>query len=193
MSIDRTGELRIFIALPADDAKERLRGVYETLNENVRHLKNVAPVNYHITLKFLGAMEPGAFSLLHDDFARLRSAAGPVDYTLRGLGAFPDTRRARVIWCGIDAERERIAALYEMIENLCGNHGFPRDDRAFTPHLTLARARRDARMPAKLADYLVKNRDTVYGSSRFDRLVLFKSDPGRDGPVYTAVSEVRLG
>lgn len=193
MTTDLPGKLRIFIALPVDDPEKRLGAVHEALDRNERVLKTVAPENYHITLKFLGAMDPAAFTRLHDNFARLVPPVPPVSYSLKGLGAFPDPRRARVIWCGIEADGKSIALLFDAIEELCGRHGFPRETRSFTPHLTLARARRDARIPAGLANFLNDSRDTLYGASRFDRIVLYTSDLTEDGPVYTAVSQVLLG
>ena len=189
---NETGMLRLFFALPCDLSHEFLRPVYGQLTAFPRALKAVAPENYHITLKFLGETKEEVFRLLRRDFQRLEIDYASVPYTLRGLGAFPDVRRARVLWCGLDLDISSINLFQNRIEELCAAYGFKKESRAFQPHLTLARTRRDMKIPASIAEFVTANRDTVFGRSIFNRIVLFKSDLRRDGPEYTPVEERRL-
>jgi 2'-5' RNA ligase len=183
------GMLRLFFALPCDLSYEFLRPVYGQLIAFPRALKTVAPENYHITLKFLGETKEEVLRLLRRDFQRLEIDNASVPYTLRGLGAFPDVRRARVLWCGLDLDIGSISLIQNGIEGLCAAYGFKKENRAFQPHLTLARTRREVKIPASIAEYVTANRDTVFGRSIFKRIVLFKSDLRRDGPEYTPVEE----
>ena len=183
------GMTRLFFALPCDFIQDFLRPVYGRLNSFPRALKTVAPENYHITLKFLGETKQEIFQLLRQDFQRLDIDAATVPYTLRGLGAFLDARRARVLWCGLDVDGGSICLIQNAIEELSEKHGFKKENRAFQPHLTLARTRKDMKIPPSLAEYVTANRDTIFGESMFKRIVLYKSDLRRDGPVYTAMEE----
>ena len=187
-----SGMTRLFFALPCDFIQDFLRPVYERLNTFPRALKAVEPENYHITLKFLGETKQEIFQLLRKDFLRFDIDAAVVPYTLRGLGAFPDARRARVIWCGLDIDGASICMIQNAIEELSEKHGFKRENRAFQPHLTLARTRKDLNIPPSLVDYVTANRDTVFCKSMFNRIVLYKSDLRKDGPVYTAMEERQL-
>lgn len=189
---NETGMIRLFFALPCNDVQDVLRPVYGILSAYPRVLKTVPPENYHITLKFLGETKQETFRSLRHDFRRLGIDYASVPYTLRGLGAFPDVRRARVLWCGLDVDGSRISLIQNAIEALCAPYGFKKENRAFQPHLTLARAKRDMKVPASITEYINANRDAVFGESTFKRIVLFKSDLRREGPVYTPVEERQL-
>ena len=98
-----------------------------------------------------------------------------------------------MLWCGLDLDVEALARARGSIEELSAGYGFKKEARPFAPHLTLARVRGDAKLPEELSRYFIENSATVYGESRFDRIVLFKSELRREGPVYTALEEIRLG
>lgn len=189
---NEAGMTRLFFALPAEGIRDFLLPVYGRLNDFTRVLKTVAPENYHITLKFLGETKTEIFQLLRQDFQRLVINSRAVPFALRGLGAFPDARRARVLWCGLDVDAGSISLIQNIIEELSEKHGFKKENRAFQPHLTLARTRKDMKIPTPLIDYVTSNKDAVFGESAFKRIVLFKSDLRRDGPVYTAMEEKLL-
>jgi RNA 2',3'-cyclic 3'-phosphodiesterase len=184
--------VRLFFALPAEEIEGRLAPVYEQLAKYPKTLKMVAPKNYHITLKFLGGTKPEVFMELKHGFSGLRLDETVLPFRLNGLGGFPGVKNARVIWCGLEADLEAICRIQNAIEDLSAKYGFLKEERGFRPHLTIARTKRDAHMPSPLADYIAGNRDTVFGESKFDRVVLYKSDLGREGPTYTEVDSLPL-
>jgi RNA 2',3'-cyclic 3'-phosphodiesterase len=184
--------LRLFFALIADKVQEPLAEVYSYLNKFPHALKTVAPQNYHITLKFLGETGIDTYKKLRDDFARLTLKAGPIGFKLQGLGGFPDEKRARVIWCGLITDLTGVRTIYERIENVSEKHGFKKEGREFTPHYTLARTRRDRKLPNEIIRFLSENKHTFYGESHFRSIVLFKSELGTQGSRYTALEEVPL-
>ncbi|MBN2160749.1 MAG: RNA 2',3'-cyclic phosphodiesterase [Spirochaetes bacterium] len=184
--------LRLFFALPAEGARELLIPVHERLQEFGREIKTVSPENFHITLKFLGETGAEISRGLLDDFKRIDPGIPPQAFILRGLGTFPDERRARVIWCGLDMDTDGILRLQKIVEELCKNYGFKKEDRPFKPHLTLARVRDRMKMPPSLAEYVRANTRTPYGESSFNRIVLFRSELRREGPLYTALTEIKF-
>jgi RNA 2',3'-cyclic 3'-phosphodiesterase len=187
-----TLRVRLFFALPADEASGLLRPVHERLAAFPRLLKTVSPEHYHITLKFLGETDEGTCARIREEFRAYRPGTGAVPYALKGLGCFPNSRRPRVIWCGLETDHGILTLIQGAIEEISSHFGFTREDRAFTPHLTLARTRGEGRLPGELAKLLAENAATAYGESRLCRIVLFKSVLGRGGPVYTALEELRL-
>ncbi|OHD67618.1 MAG: 2'-5' RNA ligase [Spirochaetes bacterium RBG_16_49_21] len=192
MTAEPESTLRLFFALHADGVRKSLRDVHRYLNNFTQKIKTVSPDHYHITLKFLGETRYDIFEKLRDDFKNTSFEVPPLVFKLKGLGGFPDGRRAGVIWCGISGDEAGIGTVYRSIEALTEKHGFKKETRAFYPHFTLARTRKDERLPPELAHYLAENKDTFYGEVRFSRIVLFRSDLRRDGPVYTALAEMRL-
>ncbi len=183
---------RCFFALPARDAREALGPVQEELNRFSRILKTVEPENYHITLKFLGDTGESALASLRDDFRALDPGLPAIPFTLGGLGAFPDLRRARVVWCGLDLDRAVVERVRLLIEDIGEKNGFRKEPRPFQPHLTLARVKREMKLPPECAEYVTARKDTIFGKSVFDRIILFKSELRREGPLYTVLEEKAL-
>jgi len=99
--------------------------------------KWVRPENLHVTLKFLGTTEQDKLAAVREALAAIRSPE-PVTLEFRGLGFFPNGKRARVFWAGAESTAN-LRALAGDID--LGMHllGFPLEERSFTPHLTLAR------------------------------------------------------
>ena len=184
--------LRLFFALTADGVQEPLAEVFSYLNKYPRVLKAVAPQNYHITLKFLGETSLDTYEKLRDDFTRLSLNIGPIGFKLQGLGGFPGEARTRIIWCGLITDPAGMRTIYESIENVSEKHGFKKEDKEFTPHFTLARTRRDRKLPNEIIRYLSENKNKLYGESHFRSIVLFKSELETQGAKYTALEEIRL-
>lgn len=99
----------------------------------------VPPPNFHITLRFVGKVEPVPYDRL---LATLdtRSLVEPFRLRLGGIGAFPNRRRATVVWVGVEAD-SALADLAALIEDAVVMAGFEPEDRPFVPHLTVARLR----------------------------------------------------
>lgn len=184
--------VRLFFALPGRGIQEALMPVHRYLSRFRRELKTVDPEQYHITMKFLGETRSDILVSLLDDFRALDPGIPALPYTLRGLGAFPDIRRPRVIWCNLDLDLASLERMRLRIEDLAARHGFPRESRPFKTHLTLARVRRDMKVSQECMEYIRAGEDAVFGESVFDNLVLYKSELGSEGPRYTALVEKPL-
>ena len=135
--------VRSFVAieLPAE-ARQCIGTLVADLREaEVRGLRPVNPEAVHLTLKFLGDVPASQVDAVSAALEGAAAAAHPFDLDLRGLGAFPDLRRPRVLWVGVGGDLEALQRLYEALEEALAPLGFPPEGRAFTPHLTLARLR----------------------------------------------------
>jgi 2'-5' RNA ligase len=65
------------------------------------------------------------------------------EISMSGLGVFPNPRRPRVLWAGLDGDLATLSALQIAVDQAVEKLGLPKDDRPFSPHLTLGRVRRD--------------------------------------------------
>jgi 2'-5' RNA ligase len=99
----------------------------------------VDPAGIHLTLKFLGNVVPGLAGRIIEVMDR--QAASPFSIHLSGLGMFPNERRPRVLWAGVQGALDPLQRLQEQIEEGVSRLGFPRERRPFSPHLTLGRVR----------------------------------------------------
>jgi 2'-5' RNA ligase len=97
----------------------------------------VRPENLHVTLKFIGEAEPPKLDAIAAALSPVRFEQ-PAELRFRGLGFFPHEKRPRVLWVGIDAS-PNLTGIAGQIDQGLQTLGFPREKRAFTPHLTLAR------------------------------------------------------
>ena len=200
--------VRAFIAIKlSDDLKRQIEGVQADLDRQVsRQGKSgrigrigkigwVRPEGIHLTLKFLGEIPETQIEAVGAVVRRAASAADPFALEARGLGAFPNPRAPRVLWLGLHGEPGAMDALQRLqaaVEAGVAGLGFPREDRAFTPHLTLARVR-DRGAAEPLEQVLAGGRDRVVGGFRAGALALIKSELRPSGAVYTTLVEVPLG
>jgi 2'-5' RNA ligase len=132
--------VRLFFAIELPGAvREDLRVLIENLRARVRGVRWVESGRMHLTLRFLGEIEPGRLEPLCE--AARRAAAVQPGLRLRtgGLGMFPARGRARVVWVAVESEEERLQALQTGLEDFLHGAGFGREDRPFSPHLTIGR------------------------------------------------------
>jgi len=134
--------MRLFVALDVpEDVRGALRELVAKLKPLSRSARWARPEGLHVTLKFIGHAidrpESGKLGELRAALAGVRSEA-PVEMRFRGVGFFPDARRPRVVWCGVEASAN-LAPLAAEIEKAAAKIGIPREERVFVPHLTLAR------------------------------------------------------
>src|SRR5580704_1179799 len=182
--------IRCFLALkvPADTV---LRRVLKELSAMGRALKAVEPENLHVTLKFFAAVEPNVIPEIQAIAARAAGQQIRSQLTLTGLGVFPHAQRPNVIWAGLEgAGAKTLIAIAEEIEEPLGKLGFVREDRPFTPHLTLARMK--ARPPEALRDLLARHAKTVFGTAPVEEIELIRSEPGPEGSRYTILGSCAL-
>lgn len=117
---------------------------------------------------------------------------GAFDATVVGLGAFPSPARPRVVWAGVAEGAEHLGGLAARVERACAALGFPPEDRAFSPHITLGRVRVPPRAP-RLGDLLAAAAREEFGRLRVARAVLMESRLSPRGPRYVERAGASLG
>lgn len=130
--------MRLFVALDIpDDVRSAIHAIVAKLRPACRNARWARIEGLHVTLKFIGETSPEKTAEIKTALASIPSRA-PTEINFRGLGFFPNERRPRVLWAGIDATTD-LAELAAAVETSLGALGIPREERAFSPHLTLAR------------------------------------------------------
>jgi RNA 2',3'-cyclic 3'-phosphodiesterase len=160
--------VRAFVAIfPPPETREALVGAARELPVDGA-VRWVRPENVHLTLKFLG--EVSKEDLLDRVAEALEAVCGrhaPFEAGPSAFGAFPTAKRARILWAGIHEGSARLRALAEDVEASLEPLGFGREDRAYTPHLTLGRARGGAvvleavETPSTVPNFSVRNVELV--------------------------------
>jgi RNA 2',3'-cyclic 3'-phosphodiesterase len=153
----------------------------------------VPAVNVHLTLKFLGDVSPANVELLKQMLSVEVCQHKPFELEFGGLGAFPNPKRPRVIWIGIQAPAG-LEALQHGIEAATATLGYPAEERPFSPHLTIGRVKQNvsAADMQKIRAALEGTRIGSLGRNTVNAVHLFKSDLKPSGAVYTRLFSAPL-
>ena len=156
--------------------KNELGRAIETLEGSIAGARWVPAQNLHVTMTFLGRVE--AENIQGVSAAIAQAVSDHVDFTVRlgELGAFPSLRRARVIWAGLDDPTSGLAGLADSVAGATEPLGFPREARAFQPHVTIARLKNPRPVELGAAPAPL--------SFPVERISLFESHLRRPAPVY---------
>jgi len=183
--------MRTFIAVEVPDTiKEQIAELENRLKGTGTDIKWVEPGNIHITLKFLGNVETHQPATIREGLSEALDPVSPFALTLGRTGAFPDLNRPRVFWVSVREGWDELTAMQQRIESELHTRGFVREERPFSPHLTIGRVR-SPRGLAKLTDLV---RSTAFETEPFPvaRVAVVKSDLKPGGPVYTVIDHVEL-
>ncbi|MFP3895449.1 MAG: RNA 2',3'-cyclic phosphodiesterase [Anaerolineales bacterium] len=189
--------IRTFIAIEltedALDALARLQGHLKQ-SRGERAGRWVRKGSIHLTLKFLGDIPEERIDQVCERVRRACEKYSPFSVTIAGLGCFPDTRRPRVLWAGVEGEVDALCNLQQAVEREMVALGFPEERHAFTPHLTLARIQRGARFEdvRALGQMAEEAPSEKIGGMRVDAVSVMKSDLQPTGAVYTELCHIPL-
>lgn len=145
----------------------------------------------HLTLVFLGTVAADRVPVIAAALGRVAARHRPLELSVRGAGTFGRSSSPRVLWLGVDGEVRALAALQRDVVGELEPIGFPREDRAFTPHLTLARAREE-RGDASLATAAERLAAFDAGAARVASVRLIQSHLGSGAPRYEMRAESTL-
>jgi RNA 2',3'-cyclic 3'-phosphodiesterase len=144
----------------------------------------------HLTIRFIGEVDDTRAAAIRTAL-ELPIAVAPFELTLAGAGTFPKSGIPRVVWVGVTGGREELLAAERQMSARLTRVGVPEEERAYSPHLTLARIREPAGLrSARLLEGLT---ETTIGTVRVDAITLFQSKLSPTGPTYLPLVHTRLG
>lgn len=182
--------MRAFVAVvPPTPALAPLARALPALREEHPSWGWVTPERWHVTLAFLGDVSDKRLVRLQSGLAEVAESAPPMTLRILGGGVFPNERRPRIAWAGLSGDLAALTVLAGNVAAAARAAGIEVERRAYRPHLTLARLRRDA--PA--ADRLVPDLERLSGLPfRASQVVLMSSRLG-PRPAYELISGWSLG
>jgi 2'-5' RNA ligase len=184
-----TKEWRIFCAIDLPDS------VRAELRDHISRLREAVPdvaaswtrvENVHLTLKFFGNVNVDHIPAVSQAAARTAKEFSSFPIEVGKTGVFPKPSRPQVLWIGISDPSGKLLELQQQLENECAREGFEKEDRAYRPHLTIARLRKpegsrrlgDAHLQMKFEPSEIVLRE----------LIVFRSELSSKGSRYTAIS-----
>ena len=184
--------MRTFIAVSIDSAvKDRIQVFIKELQHFSAAVRWIRPEGMHLTLKFLGEIPPGRIDGICAALDTVAAGFSPFAIQVKGTGVFPPhSRSPRVIWAGM-TEAPELMTLQEQLDRALEDLGFPRETRAFHPHLTLGRVK-SPRQLSPLLEHLFEHRETDFGTVQLGAVTLFESRLKPQGAEYTQIHSGEL-
>jgi 2'-5' RNA ligase len=164
------------------------RDTLDALDPRLRGVKWVRHEQLHLTLSFLGAVEPEPEERLHEALAGVR--VPPFFLPIRGVGTFGGAKPS-VLWAGVGKGHPHLFALHKHLQDAVLRAGLEPDLRPFHPHITLARMRDIA--GATLRPFLRKHEETELGMWEVKEFTLYSSVLAPEGSIYTVEMRQPLG
>ncbi len=178
--------MRLFVAMDIpEDVRSAIGVLIARLRPLCQNARWVRVEGVHVTLKFIGETPPEKAEAIKSGLAAIPPRA-PISVDFRGLGFFPNERRPRVLWAGVEAGHE-LAALADAVDIALAPLGIPKEDRAFSLHLTLARFESPRGLDA-LHAAIQKAGPVEFGRSLAQEFHLYQSVLKRGGAEYTRLS-----
>jgi len=184
-------QIRAFIGVPIEPTTaEKISRVVAQLKPRFPKVRWVAQANLHFTVKFLGGIEEAQIRPISETLAEALRPFSCFTLNAKGLGVFPDVRRARILWVGLQGSG--LATLAAKVDNLMIPLGFTPEARNFKPHLTVGRWRKLEASRQKLVEELDRWKEFEFGESQVKEVILFQSLLTPEGAIYQPLSVVRL-
>jgi RNA 2',3'-cyclic 3'-phosphodiesterase len=184
--------MRLFVAL---DIPQEVRARISSFAERLRPLclgaRWARVEGLHVTLKFIGEVPDAKVSEITKALSALRGE--PFDVKFENIGFFPSRKSPRVFWIGVHGGDALVRLAAVVSESLIAL-GIPREDKAYSPHLTLARAGagRGPDQNLKALTSLLANEAEAFGTMTAHEFFLYRSQLGRGGSTYTKLERFEL-
>lgn len=183
--------MRTFIAVDLpQEIKQKIDAVSSSLRKYGGLVSWVRAANLHMTLKFLGEIDDDSLPDLKRVLEERISPLSRFQFSLKELGAFPDFRKPRVIWIGVDSGVKELTELAMRVDEATHSLGFEKDDRPFSAHLTIARVKD----PRTVTDLAAEVQNTVFESEQIqaEEVIIMKSQLTPHGAIYTPLEKIKL-
>ncbi len=185
-------EIRSFIAIELDEkVRERLKELQDQLRQLELDVKWVEPENIHMTLRFLGNLSPKKLKDVTEKLPEFIKDIPPFLVAVTCLGAFPSPQKAKVIWAGVQENNGELSRLAEQIETGLNACGIGKEDREFSPHITIGRTR-SLKNISRLAETIPPYAISPALEQGVTKVTLFQSTLTPQGPIYTALARIDL-
>jgi 2'-5' RNA ligase len=178
--------VRSFISINLDEAiKKEINLLLTELRRQGFDVRWVPAENLHVTLKFLGHISEEMVERVKERLYNITASFKPFRLRFNGIGFFPDRRRPRVIWIDI-SDSDVLKGLQEKVEEELVEIGIEKEDRRFSPHLTIGRVRSQHDIE-RLIRFVETIKDREFGIIDVDRVYLMKSDLRPGGAQYSVI------
>ncbi len=181
--------IRSFMAFElAPEIREQIRTISTELQKTRIPVRWVKVDNIHLTIIFLGSVDEDKIDDIKEKVNSAVKRFPIFKIRINGVGVFPNWRRPRVIWVGLNGEIERLSKFRDELQAELKVLGLKEEKRPYRPHLTIGRFKGPSNKDEELKWIIDRYHDISSDLQYLDELILFKSDLKPDGPIYTKMA-----
>ncbi len=184
--------MRLFVAVDVPEEVVRyIHRVQQQVKREVRADRWQPVRNLHLTLHFLGEVDESLVPAICADLDLVSSMIAPFSLAVGGFGAFPRPDRPRVLWLGVEGDRQSLVQTHQLLGKRFDLHpGLARDRKPYAPHITLARGPHATRLP--LSDWNVRFLEEPSPRWQVEHIRLYRSELYPSGAVHTPLYTSRF-
>jgi 2'-5' RNA ligase len=183
--------VRTFICIEIPDrVKARIERLQQELRQLDAQISWTRPSNIHLTIKFLGDVEAARLEAVSKGVERAARSVAAFEVEAGGAGCFPSAKNPRVLWIGLTGRTDALKQLRDAVEDELFREGFPREQKRFSPHLTIGRVR-SPRGASTVAERLIAA-GFEPESFQADEIIVMRSDLKPTGSIYTPQAIVKF-
>lgn len=185
--------MRLFLAVELSaGVREGVAAFQRELEPRLGSVRWVPPENLHLTVRFIGEEGAEVAEGLSRTLPERLENVPPCTVGFRGFGCFPNPKRARILWVGVDPVPEELRRVHALCETTVTELGVEPETRPFRPHLTIGRVKRRGRHRT-LEESVPAFSDRSFGELPVSEVVLFESLLSSEGARHTTLERFRLG
>lgn len=185
------GGIRTFICIEIPETvKARIERLQQQLRRSEAQVSWTRPSNIHLTIKFLGDVQAAKLEAIRTAVERAASNISAFEIEVGGAGCFPSPKNPRVLWVGLTHVPDSLKQLRDNVEDELFREGFPREQKRFSPHLTIGRVR-SPRGASEVAERLIAS---GFDNESFQagEVIVMRSDLKPTGSVYTPQAVIKF-
>jgi 2'-5' RNA ligase len=184
--------LRLFIAIEIEKKiKERILEFFNHLKETDTYIRWVAYENLHVTVKFIGEVDPTILPPLVKSLKSVASHFKPFRIQIENVAVFPTARKPRILFVGLGDKENNLVNIFEEIETQIEEFGIKRELRRYVGHITIGRIKSQKNIH-KLFELLPSCSDRFFGQETVNHFSLKQSELTPKGPIYSTLNRFTL-
>ncbi|MEA3327895.1 MAG: RNA 2',3'-cyclic phosphodiesterase [Chloroflexota bacterium] len=188
--------MRTFIAVDfPPNIIEKIDGIISYFKTQLpeRALKWVAAEQLHLTIKFIGELPDHKLSEIKSILTEAMGNHPVFKMGIKGLGMYPHVQKPRVVWLGITGKQPLIE-LHKILDQALAKVGIKSERDNFSPHLTIARVRRQTNQETveEIGKTLSQFKVDSLGTIEVQQIRLYQSKLTPQGPIYTSLLKIQL-
>lgn len=184
--------IRLFIAIQiSEDVRDKLSKFVDALKKFNDKITWTAPENIHLTMKFFGDVPIKDVETVKGIMSDAVKKYSPFEISVKGAGVFPNEKNPRVIWAGVEKGKDVVGKIYTDLGEGLAAAGFSKEERKFTPHLTVGRVKYIKDLNG-FSQLISEHKEDLFGNVNVEDIELVKSKLTPKGSIYETIHKARL-